>query len=69
MDVYLTIVDAMGGFNRFWEAAEIARVSAPCYFKFEPGPRRTVSTSHGSHPSSTSSSRERRCAWPASPWS
>jgi hypothetical protein len=37
MDVYLSIVDAMGGFNRFWEAAEIARVSAPCYFKFEPG--------------------------------
>ncbi len=37
MDVYLTIVDAMGGFNRFWEAAEIARVCAPCYFKFEPG--------------------------------
>lgn len=37
MDVYLTIVDAMGGFNRFWEASEIARVSAPCYFKFEPG--------------------------------
>lgn len=37
MDVYLSIVDAMGGFNRFWEAAEIARVCAPCYFKFEPG--------------------------------
>ncbi len=37
MDVYVSIVDAMGGINRFWEAAEIARVCAPCYFKFEPG--------------------------------
>ncbi len=37
MDVYVSIVDAMGGVNRFWEAAEIARVCAPCYFKFEPG--------------------------------
>jgi hypothetical protein len=37
MDVYLYIVDAMGGFNRFWEGAEIARVCAPVYFKIEPG--------------------------------
>ena len=29
---------AMGGFNRFHEAAEIARVSSPCYLKLEPGP-------------------------------
>jgi hypothetical protein len=38
MDVYLCLVQAMGGFVRFYEAAEIARVAAPCYFKFEPGP-------------------------------
>ena len=38
MDVYLCLVNAMGGFVRFYEAAEIARVAAPCYFKFEPGP-------------------------------
>ncbi len=38
MDVYVYLVDAMGGFNRFWEAAEIARVAAPVYFKIEPGP-------------------------------
>lgn len=37
MDVYVYIVDAMGGFNRFQEAAEIARVAAPVYFKIEPG--------------------------------
>ncbi|MEW6229808.1 MAG: hypothetical protein AB1700_17235, partial [Bacillota bacterium] len=38
MDVYVILVEAMGGFNRFYEAGEIARVSSPCYFKFEPGP-------------------------------
>jgi len=38
MDVYVYLVDAMGGFNRFWEAAEIARVCAPVYLKIEPGP-------------------------------
>jgi len=38
MDVYLLIVNAMGGFVRFYEAAAIARVASPCYFKIEPGP-------------------------------
>ena len=38
MDVYLCLVNAMGGFARFYEAAEIARLCAPCYFKIEPGP-------------------------------
>jgi hypothetical protein len=38
MDVYLCLVNSMGGFARFYEAAEIARVAAPCYFKIEPGP-------------------------------
>ena len=37
LDVYISLVDAMGGFIRFMEAAEIARVCAPVYFKFEPG--------------------------------
>jgi len=37
MDLYVILVDAMGGFNRSWEAAEMARVASPCYFKFEPG--------------------------------
>ncbi len=38
LDVYMSLVQTMGGFVRFYEAAEIARVAAPCYFKFEPGP-------------------------------
>ncbi|MDX1348105.1 MAG: hypothetical protein R3189_07630 [Thiomicrorhabdus chilensis] len=38
MDVYLCLVNSMGGFVRFYEAAEIARIAAPCYFKIEPGP-------------------------------
>lgn len=37
MDVYINVVDSFGGMNRSFEAAEIARVCAPCYFKFEPG--------------------------------
>ncbi len=37
MDVYATLVDAMGGFHRFIESAEIARICSPVYFKFEPG--------------------------------
>jgi len=37
LDVYISLVDGMGGFYRFTEAAEIARICAPVYFKFEPG--------------------------------
>jgi hypothetical protein len=37
IDVYVILVRAMGGFNRFYEAADIARFCSPCYFKFEPG--------------------------------
>lgn len=37
LDVYVALVDAMGGFYRFSEAAELARICAPVYFKFEPG--------------------------------
>ena len=37
LDVYIYIVDQMGGFNRMVEAAEIVRVCSPCYLKFEPG--------------------------------
>ncbi len=42
MDVYVYVVDAMGGFNRFYDTPEIARVCAPCYFKIEPGPSEAV---------------------------
>lgn len=37
MDVYMSVVDSMGGFYRNLEADEIARICAPVYFKFEPG--------------------------------
>jgi hypothetical protein len=37
LDIYLFIVDSFGGMFRAYEAPEIARVAAPCYFKFEPG--------------------------------
>jgi len=42
MDVYLCLVNSMGGFVRFYEAAEIARVASPIYFKIEPGPSEEV---------------------------
>ncbi len=37
LDIYVSTVATMGGMFRFMEAAEIARLAAPCYFKFEPG--------------------------------
>jgi len=38
VDVHVYLFDSFGGFNRLWETPEIARVTAPCYFKIEPGP-------------------------------
>ena len=37
LDIYIIIVDSFGGLFRAYEAPEIARISSPCYFKFEPG--------------------------------
>ncbi len=37
MDIHIYLSESFGGFNRFWEGAELARVSSPCYFKIEPG--------------------------------
>lgn len=37
IDVHIYLFDSFGGFNRFWEAPELARICAPCYFKIEPG--------------------------------
>jgi len=37
IDVHVYLFDSFGGFNRIWETPEIARVTAPCYFKIEPG--------------------------------
>jgi hypothetical protein len=38
LDFYIYTSISFGGFNRFYDAAEVARLCAPCYFKFEPGP-------------------------------
>jgi hypothetical protein len=38
MDLHIYLADSFGGYNRFYEAPEMARVCAPCYFKMEPGP-------------------------------
>ena len=38
LDIHIQYWDAGGGYNRLYEAADIARVAAPCYFKMESGP-------------------------------
>jgi hypothetical protein len=38
LDLHIMLAESFGGFNRFYEGAEMARVCAPCYFKIEPGP-------------------------------
>lgn len=37
IDVHVYLFDSFGGFNRIWETPEITRITAPCYFKIEPG--------------------------------
>jgi hypothetical protein len=37
IDIYMFITDAEGGMFRIYDASEVARVTAPCYFKIEPG--------------------------------
>lgn len=37
LDVYVSLVESMGGFQRYHECPEIARICAPVYFKIEPG--------------------------------
>jgi len=38
IDVHIILAESYGGFMRFYEAPEMVRVAAPCYFKIEPGP-------------------------------
>lgn len=38
LDLHVYLTDSFGGFNRFYDAPEMARLCAPCYFKIEPGP-------------------------------
>jgi hypothetical protein len=37
LDLHIYLADSFGGFNRFYDGAEMARVCSPCYFKIEPG--------------------------------
>jgi len=37
IDVHIYLAESMGGFNRFYEGPDLARVASPCYFKIEPG--------------------------------
>lgn len=37
IDVHIILSESFGGYTRFWEAPELARVTSPCYFKIEPG--------------------------------
>ncbi|MGQ9849372.1 MAG: hypothetical protein ACUVSU_04905 [Aggregatilineaceae bacterium] len=36
LDRRIMLSDSFGGFNRFYDGAEMARVCSPCYFKIEP---------------------------------
>jgi len=38
IDFYIYVFESFGGINRFYDAAEVARLCSPCYFKFEPAP-------------------------------
>lgn len=38
IDIHIILAESYGGFMRFYEAPEMVRVTAPCYFKIEPGP-------------------------------
>jgi hypothetical protein len=38
MDIHIMVTESIGGFTRFYDAPEMVRTCAPCYFKIEPGP-------------------------------
>lgn len=38
LDLHIILTESFGGYMRFYEAPDMARVCAPCYFKIEPGP-------------------------------
>jgi hypothetical protein len=42
LDIWAMTFESFGGMNRLWEAGDIARVAAPCYFKVEPGESEAV---------------------------
>ncbi len=38
IDVHIILTESFGGYMRFYEGPDMARICAPCYFKIEPGP-------------------------------
>jgi hypothetical protein len=38
LDVHIILTESFGGYIRIYDGPEMARVTAPCYFKIEPGP-------------------------------
>jgi len=38
LDMHIILTESFGGYNRFYDGPDMARVCAPCYFKIEPGP-------------------------------
>ncbi|MFX1508946.1 MAG: hypothetical protein ACFFBR_01440 [Promethearchaeota archaeon] len=44
IDIHIMLMPSFGGFNRFYEAAEITRCVQPVYYKFEPGPSMALYT-------------------------
>lgn len=44
VDIHVILSESFGGFNRMWETPELARVTAPCYFKIEPGTALAIGT-------------------------
>jgi hypothetical protein len=38
LDLHIFLTESFGGYNRFYEGTDMARICAPCYFKIEPGP-------------------------------
>ena len=41
LDIFLLTPLSLGGINRFYDAAEIARIAAPVYFRIDPAPELT----------------------------
>ena len=38
LDIHIILTESFGGYNRFYDGPDMARVCAPCYFEIEPGP-------------------------------
>lgn len=38
LDLHILLTESFGGYLRFYDGTEMARICSPCYFKIEPGP-------------------------------